>query len=102
MGILNRKQHKELINKTFAIVQKFMGLGIPVQIGSFQFETFNEQRIANRVKKGPICSYPAPYDKNLFMKIKLLPKGAMGKITVGKINYEKEQIDSFIHVLKNR
>ena len=102
MGILNRNQHKQLINKTFALVQKFVGLGIPVEIMSLRFETFTHQRLVYRSGKGPLCSFPAPYDKNLFMKVNLLPRGAMGKITVGKIHFEKEQIDGFIHVLKNR
>jgi hypothetical protein len=102
MTILTDKQRKNLVNKTFGLVQVIIGLGIPVEIGSLQFNTYNNQSLQKRKRKGPKKAFAASYDKELLMEINLLKKGAYGKFTVGKQNIKKEELDNSINVLTTR
>lgn len=102
MTKLSNTQRRNLVNKSFGVVQKCIGLGIPVNFGLFQFNTFNHQYLIKRKVKGPRKSFIAKYSKSLLASLSLLPKGAMGKFTVGKLNVKKEELDKMVDVLKTR
>lgn len=100
MVSLSNTQRKKLVNKTFGIVQVMLGLGLPVEIGSLQFNSYQIQKFQKKKKKDPQKSFHSKYDKKLLMEIDLMPKGAFGKFTVGKISKTKEEVESKITMLK--
>lgn len=102
MGKLTNSQRKNIVNKSFGVIQMVVGLGIPAEIGPLQFNTFNVQSLQKRKRKGPKRSFESTYDKELLMSLNLLPKGAMGKFSVGKISKSKEELDSMVTMLKKR
>ena len=102
MSKLSNTQRKNLVNKSFGVVQKCIGLGIPAEIGSLQFNTFKQQYFLKRNVKGPRTAFVAKYSKSLLSSLTLLSKGAMGKFTIGKITFEPEELKKMIQVLKKR
>jgi hypothetical protein len=102
MRKLNNTQRKNIVNKSFGVVQAVVGLGIPAEMGPLRFDTFNVQYNQKRQRKGPKRFFVAEWSKALLMKLDILPKGAMGKFSVGKISKTKEEIDSMLKMLKTR
>ena len=102
MPKLTNTQRANLVNKSFGVVQKVVGIGIPAQFGSLQFNTFNQQYLKQRTGKGPAKSFVSKYDKSLLKSLILLTKGAMGKLTIGKVSLEKKDLIPMIQVLTKR